>query len=569
MYDDLTKFAVLHGTDKFGYHDYTPVYHGLLQRFRDRPVRLLEIGVGGYGSEDQGGESLATWRDYFPQGRIVGIDIAKKALDLGPRVRIAEGSQVDEAFLSRIVAEEGPFDIILDDGSHRNEHVVATFALLFPTLAAGGIYIVEDLQTAFFPRFGGSSDLTQPNSVGFFAALIERLLGGQDVPAIAGVPAEGLVGMERFHNIVVLHKAAGNDAVAPPPGWLPAPGAQHGASALRERDAALTPAALEAAFGALAEGEALLLRRAGGAVDAALRGFLTERFVELDHVERAVHFPDAARHPMAGTLRAMAASAGSLALWKAENTYPSNFAYDLDHPRVAAAVARMREILAEAEAGPGGLSFAAMLTRFGREAEALSLVERYDRAAPQSRRYYELAVMLLRRAGREAEALPLLEAAVRLYPGDPVQAATLAAHLVRIRDYGRASAVLDEAIARSPRARALHSQMARARLAKGDFDGAAASARTAISLTPRTARLPMNTLLGQILLRKGDLAAAAAHLAELAAEAPENDRVLRLVSEVLLRQGDRAGALEAIDKALRLSPEAPDLLRRREALASR
>lgn len=154
MHDDLTTLAVRHGTDKFGYHDYTPNYHAMFARFRQRPVRVLEIGVGGYGEPDKGGESLATWRDYFPQGRIVGIDIQRKTMDLGPRVRICQGSQVDAEFLAQIVREEGPFDLIIDDGSHQNEHVIESFRLLFPTLAPGGIYAVEDTQTAFVPRRG-------------------------------------------------------------------------------------------------------------------------------------------------------------------------------------------------------------------------------------------------------------------------------------------------------------------------------------------------------------------------------------------------------------------------------
>ena len=181
--DPLTRLAIRHGTDKFGFHDYTPRYHKLFARFRDRPLRLLEIGVGGYQDEDRGGQSLAVWRDYFPQGEITGIDIQKKVLDLGPRVRILQGSQVDADFLARVVADRGPFDLIIDDGSHRNEHVVESWRLLWPTLAPGGVYVAEDVQTAFMPRFGGSLTLDAPNTVGFFADVTERL--GRDDPDIA------------------------------------------------------------------------------------------------------------------------------------------------------------------------------------------------------------------------------------------------------------------------------------------------------------------------------------------------------------------------------------------------
>ena len=60
MIDPLSRLAILHGTDKFGYHDYTPNYFSLLEGWRMQPLRMLEIGVGGYGFEDRGGGSLGT-----------------------------------------------------------------------------------------------------------------------------------------------------------------------------------------------------------------------------------------------------------------------------------------------------------------------------------------------------------------------------------------------------------------------------------------------------------------------------------------------------------------------------
>lgn len=78
MRDPLTQLAILYGTDKFGYHDYTPNYFKLLKHLREKPVKVLEIGVGGYADNDRGGQSLRVWRDFFEQGEITGIDIQKK-----------------------------------------------------------------------------------------------------------------------------------------------------------------------------------------------------------------------------------------------------------------------------------------------------------------------------------------------------------------------------------------------------------------------------------------------------------------------------------------------------------
>ena len=133
---------------------FTPIYHSVFGHLREQPIRLLEIGVGGYEFRRVGGASLAMWADYFPNGKIAGIDVEEKELDLGPRVTVLRGSQVDAEFLERVVAEHGPFDIIVDDGSHVPQHIVASFGHLFPSLTANGIYAIEDTLTAFMPKKG-------------------------------------------------------------------------------------------------------------------------------------------------------------------------------------------------------------------------------------------------------------------------------------------------------------------------------------------------------------------------------------------------------------------------------
>ena len=155
--DPLTRIGIRHGTDKWGAHFYTPVYHQLFAHLRDKPVRLLEIGIGGYQFQKIGGASLAMWADYFPNGRILGIDVFANTLELGPRVCVRQGSQDDAAFLARMSDEHGPFDIVIDDGSHVPQHVTASFNVLFPKLADGGLYVIEDVQTTFWPDFGGSA----------------------------------------------------------------------------------------------------------------------------------------------------------------------------------------------------------------------------------------------------------------------------------------------------------------------------------------------------------------------------------------------------------------------------
>lgn len=207
--DPLTRLSIKYGTDKWGPHFYTPLYHQLFLELRDRPIRLLEIGVGGYDVQTAGGASLAMWADYFATGQITGIDIAEKRLALNPRVKIYRGSQDDPIFLKKICDERGPFDIIIDDGSHLPKHVVTSFNLLFPSLVNGGLYVIEDVQTAFWPRFGGSS-LHGGDTVKLARTLIECLNHAEiavvDRSHSFPLFAKQIKAFRAFHNLLIVDK---------------------------------------------------------------------------------------------------------------------------------------------------------------------------------------------------------------------------------------------------------------------------------------------------------------------------------------------------------------------------
>jgi len=127
---------------------YLPIYERMLAPLRKEPLRLLEIGVAG-------GGSLQVWRRYLhPESAIVGIDVDPACArfddpDNGVHVRI--GSQADIAFLVEVVDELGPFDAVLDDGSHMASHMIETFRFLFANgLVDGGVYLVEDVHTNYW-----------------------------------------------------------------------------------------------------------------------------------------------------------------------------------------------------------------------------------------------------------------------------------------------------------------------------------------------------------------------------------------------------------------------------------
>ncbi len=136
-------------TDKIQHH-YLEVYDPVLSFWTDKDVKLLEIGV-------HKGGSLQLWRDYFPKGTIVGIDLELPPEFIpGDRIQLFKGSQADTQFLSQVatsIAPEG-FDIIIDDASHIGELSKTTFWHLFHHhLKPGGLYAIEDWGTGYFDDF--------------------------------------------------------------------------------------------------------------------------------------------------------------------------------------------------------------------------------------------------------------------------------------------------------------------------------------------------------------------------------------------------------------------------------
>jgi hypothetical protein len=209
---NLDRLACIHGTDKFGLHRYTPHYAAHFGRLRFKPVRLLEIGIGGYDDPYDGGGSLRMWRRYFPFGRIFGIDIHDKSPHDERRIRTFQGSQADAAFLRRVVDVTSALDVVIDDGSHVSEHVIASFTTLFPYLKDGGIYVVEDTQTSYWEDFGGDRhDRPEaPTSMNFFKRLADGLNHSEfRVPGYEPTYFDlNISSMHFYHNMIFVYKGA-------------------------------------------------------------------------------------------------------------------------------------------------------------------------------------------------------------------------------------------------------------------------------------------------------------------------------------------------------------------------
>ena len=212
---NLNILGTIYGTDKTGSHFYLTHYMTHLNRFKYKSINLLEIGVGGYENPHSGGESLRMWKKYFPFGKIFGLDIYDKSSLQENRIKIFKGSQVDKDFLNVVSDYIGGIDIIIDDGSHINEHVIETFNILFPKLKVGGIYIIEDTQTSYWQDFGGDSkDLNNPKTMmNYFKGLTDSLNNQEFL-----IPNyeqsyfdKKIISIHFYHNLIFIYKGDNNE----------------------------------------------------------------------------------------------------------------------------------------------------------------------------------------------------------------------------------------------------------------------------------------------------------------------------------------------------------------------
>jgi SAM-dependent methyltransferase len=189
------------GREMFKWAHYLPLYDRALSPFVDKSPTVLEIGLA------QGG-SLHLWRDYLGAGaKIVGLDLDPSCkrfeVDGFP---IYIGDQSDPSLLNRIAEEHGPFDIVIDDGSHISAHQIATFQTLFPRVKYSGVYVCEDLHTSYWKGWGGGFGRTD-TFIAYLKALLDKLHDKYHHGADADDPtSEEIDWMTLADSIAFIHK---------------------------------------------------------------------------------------------------------------------------------------------------------------------------------------------------------------------------------------------------------------------------------------------------------------------------------------------------------------------------
>ena len=112
-------------------------------------LKILEIGA-------QQGKSLHAWSRYFTDAAIIA------GLAYGDRTdRVANNSKSWDKVVvfwgdqsknetMQMLRGKGPWDIIIEDGSHYPPHMIFNFFSLWSSVEPGGLYVVEDLQTNYW-----------------------------------------------------------------------------------------------------------------------------------------------------------------------------------------------------------------------------------------------------------------------------------------------------------------------------------------------------------------------------------------------------------------------------------
>ena len=175
MGSKLDDLGIKYNTDKASVncghpeHDYLRHYEIFLRDFVKNSFALVELG-------SEYGHSLRMWEEYFPKATIIGVD-------LNPNVESLNTERI-QCIYSDAIADDLPAKIkqktnkdikcIIDDCSHAWSSQRISFENLFPILASGGYYIIEDLECGTLGAYPQFPLRTQDSQV-FFEYALDRM----------------------------------------------------------------------------------------------------------------------------------------------------------------------------------------------------------------------------------------------------------------------------------------------------------------------------------------------------------------------------------------------------------
>lgn len=152
---------------------YMPAYN-YISDLLGGAARVCELGV-------LGGGSLATWKDLFPKGIILGVDTDSSSYWPEGTVKIVASQ--DDPKLPEMLAEHSPqWDLIVDDASHDGYLTARSFSLLWSLVSPGGFYVIEDWFTGY-PDYQGPCK--SPEMLNVVKSMLDRLHRDSDTESVS------------------------------------------------------------------------------------------------------------------------------------------------------------------------------------------------------------------------------------------------------------------------------------------------------------------------------------------------------------------------------------------------
>lgn len=171
---EINKLCKRYRTDKGGsdlksnkldIHNYSDIYELLFRLHKEDIKILIECGIGtnnpklesSMGLNGNPGASLRMWENYFPNAKIIGVDIDKNILFSNERIETYYCDQLDKKsinfFLNLSKIKKSSVDIIIDDGLHTFEAGISFFEGTINYLSKNGVYIIEDINKKDLLRY--------------------------------------------------------------------------------------------------------------------------------------------------------------------------------------------------------------------------------------------------------------------------------------------------------------------------------------------------------------------------------------------------------------------------------
>lgn len=185
-HSDKTTRPMDHHSYESMYEKYLGLYR-FARPFAGKAVKLLEIGIGPKGTA----KGFRLYKEYLPTVEYYGFEIQNQLEQFATsgvltadevawlETHVMVGNQSKSVDRIRVQRRWGPFDIIVDDGSHMSAAQIATFRHLFlDALKPGGTYIVEDLETSFQPQNDAELERLRSGTAMSFVKFVADLIYG-------------------------------------------------------------------------------------------------------------------------------------------------------------------------------------------------------------------------------------------------------------------------------------------------------------------------------------------------------------------------------------------------------